>query len=133
MFSPELTIGPMEFTIPAIICVSLLAYLCLVRSLRWRRYNAIHERYRAKYETETLTPEEAQKIIHVGAFYDMPSLVKYSLAFALFKAAAIVSWQLCYSLRVTDERVLYFEAFHIKTPRRDQAAQDKWVHLQTLC
>jgi hypothetical protein len=42
----------------------------------------------------TLTPEEAQEILHVGAFYDMPSLVKYSLAFALFKAAAIVS-QLC--------------------------------------
>lgn len=80
----------MEFTIPTIICL-LLAYLFLVRSLRWRRYHAIHEKYRVQFETDTLTPEEAQEIIHVSAFYDMPSLVKYSLAFALFKAAAIPS------------------------------------------
>jgi len=85
----------MEFTTGVIILVFLLTYLCLVRSLRWRRYNAIHEKYRFKYETQTLTPEEAQEILHVGAFYDMPSLVKYSLAFALFKAAAIVSQLLC--------------------------------------
>jgi hypothetical protein len=81
----------MELAIPIVICVVLLAYLCLVRFLRWRRYSAIHEKYRVQYETQTLTPEEAQEIMHVGAFYDMPSLVKYSLAFALFRAAAIVS------------------------------------------
>ena len=81
----------MELTVPTIVCAVLLAYLCLVRSLRWRRYNAIHEKYRVQFEKQTLTPEEAQEILHVGAFYDMPSLVKYSLAFALFKAAAIVS------------------------------------------
>ena len=80
----------MEFAMHTVICAVLLAYLCLVKSLRWRRYNAIHAKYRVQYETECLTPEEAQEIMHVGAFYDMPSLVKYSLAFALFKAAAIV-------------------------------------------
>lgn len=80
----------MELTFTAIASVVVLGYLCLVQSLRWRRYNAVHEKYRRQFETQTLTPEEAQQILHVGALYDMPSLVKYSLAFSLFKAAAIV-------------------------------------------
>lgn len=81
----------MELTFTAIASVVVLGYLCLVQSLRWRRYNAVHEKYRRQFETQTLTPEEAQQILHVGALYDMPSLVKYSLAFSLFKAAAIPS------------------------------------------
>jgi hypothetical protein len=83
-----LTTSPMVYVFLPLVFAT---YLWLVRTLRWRRYNAMHEKYQAKYEKETLTPEEAQEIIHVAAFYDMPSLVKYSLAFALFKAAAIVS------------------------------------------
>ena len=66
-----------------------LVWLLVVRALRWRRYNAIHRQFQAKYET--MTPEEAQKIMQVSTLYDMPLLLNYSLAFALFKTYGIVS------------------------------------------
>lgn len=66
-----------------------LVWLLVVRALRWRRYNAIHRQFQAKYET--MTPEEAQKIIQVSTLYDMPLLLNYSLAFALFKTYGIPS------------------------------------------
>lgn len=75
----------------SIVALVTLSYLCLVRSLRWKRYYAIHKKYMSRFETKTLTPEEAQQIIHTGAFYDMPFLLNYSLAFALFKTYGIVS------------------------------------------
>lgn len=121
----------MEFTIPTIICL-LLAYLFLVRSIRWRRYHAIHEKYRVQFETDTLTPEEAQEIIHVSAFYDMPSLVKYSLAFALFKAAAIVSGCTT-SHRFPTYLMNAAAALHIKAARCVKAFQDEDIHLEALC
>ena len=43
-----------------------------------------------KYQDGMLTPEEAQCIILVLTSYDMPLLLNYSLAFALFKTYAIV-------------------------------------------
>ena len=43
-----------------------------------------------KYQDGTLTPEEAQRIILVSTSYDMPFLLNYSLAFALFKTYAIM-------------------------------------------
>ena len=43
-----------------------------------------------KYQDPTLTPEEAQRIVLVSTSYDMPLLLNYSLAFALFKTYAIV-------------------------------------------
>ena len=43
-----------------------------------------------KYQDGTLTPEEAQRIILVSTTYDIPWLLNYSLAFALFKTYAIV-------------------------------------------
>ncbi|KAJ7202384.1 hypothetical protein GGX14DRAFT_463470 [Mycena pura] len=70
-------------------CAVALVYLLLVRALRWRRYNAIHKKYTAKYKAKTLTPEEAQEVIQVSILYDMPMLSEYSLAFALFKTYAI--------------------------------------------
>lgn len=70
---------------------SLIVYLSTVRALRWRRFNAIHLKYRSKYESGTLTPEEAQEIIATVSQYDMPLLVNYSLSFALFKTYSIVS------------------------------------------
>ena len=69
----------------------LLIWLVTVRAFRWKRYNAIHQQFQAKFK-EGLTPEEAQKIIHVSTLYDMPLLLNYSLAFALFKTYGIVSW-----------------------------------------
>ncbi|EDQ98946.1 uncharacterized protein LACBIDRAFT_318452 [Laccaria bicolor S238N-H82] len=70
--------------------IGVLGYLALTRLLRWRRYNAIHREYMKKYQDGTLTPEEAQRIILVSTSYDMPLLLNYSLAFALFKTYAIV-------------------------------------------
>ncbi|KAF8147796.1 hypothetical protein K438DRAFT_1779889 [Mycena galopus ATCC 62051] len=71
------------------VCALALVYLCVVRSLRWRRYNAIHKKYSAKFRARTLTPEEAQEVIQLSYMYDMPSLSEYSLSFALFKTYAI--------------------------------------------
>ncbi|KIK56553.1 hypothetical protein GYMLUDRAFT_76081 [Collybiopsis luxurians FD-317 M1] len=67
----------------------VIAYLSAARALRWRRYNAIHRKYQAKYVRGDLSPEEAQEIIHTSALYDMPMLINYSLSFALFKTYAI--------------------------------------------
>ena len=52
-----------------------------------------------KYQDGTLTPEEAQRIILVSTSYDMPLLLNYSLAFALFKTYAIVRTTLTLHLR----------------------------------
>lgn len=65
-----------------------VSYLALVRSLRWRRYNAIHAKYGNKIQS--LTTEDAQAVMHVALRWDMPLLFYYSLAFALFKTYAIV-------------------------------------------
>ena len=43
-----------------------------------------------KYQDGMLTPEEAQRISLVLTSFDMPLLLNYSLAFALFKTYAIV-------------------------------------------
>ena len=68
----------------------LLIWLVTVRAFRWKRYNAIHRQFQAKYYKEGITPEEAQKIIQVSTLYDMPLLLNYALAFALFKTYGIV-------------------------------------------
>ncbi|KAF9074413.1 hypothetical protein BDP27DRAFT_1317043 [Rhodocollybia butyracea] len=81
--------------IAIISATSLTLYLSLVRALRWRRYNAMHRKYLHKYsELEGkgltgITPEEAQDIIATSALYDMPALMTYALAFALFKTYAV--------------------------------------------
>ena len=70
----------------------VLIWLVVVRAFRWRRYNAIHRQFEAKYKEGSITPEEAQKIMEVSTQYDMPLLLNYALAFALFKTYGIVSW-----------------------------------------
>lgn len=76
---------------------AFVGYLLLVRALRYKRYHDMHRRYQKKYEERTLTPEEAQKIMRISTAYDMPLLLNYSLAFALFKTYAIVGcpWVCC--------------------------------------
>lgn len=84
-----------------------LAYLSLVKLLRWRRYKDIHRRFETRRlrragselrssvtegNTWGLTPEEAQIILQESQTYDMPMLLNYALAFALFKTYAIVSY-----------------------------------------
>lgn len=71
--------------------MAALFYLALVRTLRWRRFDAIHRKYDAHLKSRSLTPEEAQEVVHLTAFYDMPLLLNYAVAFALFKTYAIVS------------------------------------------
>ncbi|KAK0213290.1 hypothetical protein DFS33DRAFT_1394317 [Desarmillaria ectypa] len=71
--------------------LACLGYLSLVGLLRWRRYNTIHEKYTPKYKTGTLTLQDAQEIIGLSMMYDMPVLMNYALAFALFKTYAIPS------------------------------------------
>ena len=65
--------------------IGVFGNLALARLLRWRRYNAIHREYVKKYQDGTLNPEEAQRIILVSTRYEVPLLLNYSLAFALFK------------------------------------------------
>ncbi|KAJ7117921.1 hypothetical protein C8R43DRAFT_1036904 [Mycena crocata] len=73
----------------AVACGLGLVYLSVVRTLRWRRYNAIHKKYTAKFKAKALTPEEAQEVVQLSFMHDMPTLAEYSLAFALFKTYAI--------------------------------------------
>jgi hypothetical protein len=84
-------------TTSTVVCALGLAYLCLVRALRWRRYNAVHKKFGPRYTSKTLTPEEAQQVMHLSAFWDMPLLMNYALAFALFKTYAIVCCLYCLS------------------------------------
>jgi hypothetical protein len=71
---------------------TVVGYLALVKLLRWRRYNDIHAKYTDKFASGIpFTPEEAQAVLRVSAFYDMPFLLYYALSFALFKTYAIVS------------------------------------------
>ncbi|KAF8966158.1 hypothetical protein BDZ97DRAFT_1622952, partial [Flammula alnicola] len=64
---------------------------CRCSALRWRRYNAIHRKYGPKWNDGKgmITPEEAQIIAHVSSMYDMPFLLNYAVAFALFKTYGI--------------------------------------------
>ena len=73
--------------VQAVFC-GVLVWLVAVQAFRWKRYNAIHRQFQVK---ERITPEEAQKIIQVSTLYDMPLLLNYALAFALFKTYGIVS------------------------------------------
>lgn len=78
---------------PILLTAALLvvpSYLLLVRSLRWRRYNAIHREFIGR-DPHSLTTEEAQRVMQTVTMWDMPGLSVYSLSFALFKTYAIVS------------------------------------------
>lgn len=50
----------------------------------------MHRKYEGR-AMATLTPIEAQEIMLLSFFYDMPNLSTYSLSFALFKTYGIVS------------------------------------------
>lgn len=69
----------------------LLVYVWTVRRYRFERYDEMYKRFGAKYENGTLTPEEAQQVIHVMALYDMPTITKYAMGFVLYKEYAVVS------------------------------------------
>ena len=76
-------------------CVSaVISWIALVRLFRWRHYNEIHRKYGPKWNNGkgTITPEEAQVILQLSSFYDLPMLLNYALSFALFKTYGIVSF-----------------------------------------
>ncbi|KAG9225506.1 hypothetical protein CCMSSC00406_0003009 [Pleurotus cornucopiae] len=77
--------------IVALGATTIASYLLVVHRLRWRRYDDIHAKYETKFKEGKLTPRDAQEIMHASAFYDMPTLMTYSLSFALFKTYAIPS------------------------------------------
>ncbi|PPQ75159.1 hypothetical protein CVT24_007487 [Panaeolus cyanescens] len=83
-----------NFTAPGlVIAAGIVGWVILVRSLRWRRYHAIHRTYGPKWDNGrgSISPGEAQKIMAVSTQYDMPFLMDNALAFALFKTNAIPS------------------------------------------
>jgi len=75
---------------------STLLWLLIVRAFRWRRYNAIHEKYGKKWNEGkgSLTPDEAQEIVNLSSMWDMPLLMNRALSFSLFKTFAIVGFSL---------------------------------------
>ncbi|KAF8630568.1 hypothetical protein AX17_005380 [Amanita inopinata Kibby_2008] len=90
---------------PAVWLVVGICYLTLVRCLRWRRYHAIHKKYEGR--TQDITPEEAQEIMHESASWDMPLLMNYALAFALFKTYGIVRAVLVYMLICSPDSIFF--------------------------
>jgi hypothetical protein len=72
------------------VCALLAVYIALARSLRWRRYNALHAKFAGR-SLESITVEEAQEIMHLNSMWDLPFINLYALSFAMFKTYAIVS------------------------------------------
>ncbi|KAJ7626092.1 hypothetical protein FB45DRAFT_922921 [Roridomyces roridus] len=85
--------------------LGFILYLCVVRDLRWQRYDAIHKKYQAKFEAGTLTPVEAQEVVQLVSMYDMPFLAEQALSFANFKTYAIptISKLLCETRQLASE------------------------------
>ena len=69
---------------------ALLAYLVLVRVLRYRWRDGTTARFTA-HELENMTPATAQKIILTSLFYDNPMIMLLGTQIALFKVFGIVS------------------------------------------
>ena len=71
----------------------VISWIALVRLFRWRHYNEIHRKYGPKWNNGegTITPEEAQIVLQLSGFYDLPMLLNYALSFALFKTYGVVS------------------------------------------
>jgi hypothetical protein len=80
---------PLSWSKWTIAGVGALGYICLVRALRWRRYNAMLAKY--GHKGEGLTLQEAQKIVQESAFWDIPLILNHAMSFALFKTYGIVS------------------------------------------
>jgi hypothetical protein len=76
-----------------LVVISIVTWVALARSRRWNHYNAIHQKYGPKWDNGRgrITPEEAQAVVQLSTYYDMPFVLYRSYAFALFKTYAIVS------------------------------------------
>ncbi|KAK1226004.1 hypothetical protein PQX77_000663 [Marasmius sp. AFHP31] len=75
-------------TVPALI---LLTWVSITQTFRWRRHNYIQRVYGPKFTSGTMTAEDAQEVIRILIRYEMPLVIEYALAFALFKTYGIPS------------------------------------------
>ncbi|KAK1220831.1 hypothetical protein PQX77_016402 [Marasmius sp. AFHP31] len=75
-------------TVPSLI---LLTWVGITQTFRWGRHNHIQRVYGPKYTSGTMTAEDAQKVVGALIRYEMPLILEYALAFALFKTYAIPS------------------------------------------
>ncbi|KAF9524240.1 hypothetical protein CPB83DRAFT_861674 [Crepidotus variabilis] len=73
--------------------IGVSCWLLLVKSQRWKKYDAIHKKYGPKWNNGQgkITAAEAQVIIRMSLHNDMAFLMNYALSFALFKTYAIPS------------------------------------------
>lgn len=76
-----------------ILIPSVLAYMGLVRSLRYRREHTLRAKmgYHDRASLSKMTADEAQKIIYTMGFWEFPFLHYTSLQFGLFKTYGIES------------------------------------------
>ncbi|TRM66718.1 hypothetical protein BD626DRAFT_163255 [Schizophyllum amplum] len=70
---------------------AVVGYLGLVRALRWRKYDAVHNKYAHKLVERDLSPAEAQEIVQLALGYDMHYVMILALGFALYKTYGIPS------------------------------------------
>ncbi|KXJ86831.1 hypothetical protein Micbo1qcDRAFT_190374 [Microdochium bolleyi] len=74
-----------------IVIPAVLAYMGLVRALRYRKEHALRQEmgYFDRASLAAMTADEAQKIIHTMGFWEFPFLHYTSLQFGLFKTYGI--------------------------------------------
>ena len=96
----------------------VISWIALVRLLRWRRYNEIHSKYGPKWNNGkgTITPEEAQVILHLSSFYDLPMVAHYAFSFAIFKTYGVVSSKFfIYNMTHSLDPALYLDGFSLRS------------------
>ncbi|KAF9255745.1 hypothetical protein L218DRAFT_883445 [Marasmius fiardii PR-910] len=88
---PLVKLTTSSLSLPTLLAIVVPIYLVTVQYLRWRRFNAMHTKFLPKVASGhwRMTPEEAQEIMQVSWRYDMPQLLGFSFAFALFKTYGI--------------------------------------------
>jgi hypothetical protein len=86
-------LGVLQTSTFLLVVSGVVGWVAFSRSRRWDHYNAIHQKYGTIWDNGrgSLTPEQAQAVIQVSTYYDMPLVIYYSVSFALFKTYAIVS------------------------------------------
>ncbi|KAF9560436.1 hypothetical protein CPC08DRAFT_762730 [Agrocybe pediades] len=97
----------------------ILCCMAIVRVFRWKKFNSVHEGYKDRWVkvrdakgrerwTIDITPEEAQGIMKASWGYDMPTLLNYAIAFALFKTYEIpsISKLLCPTKELKSEETI---------------------------
>ncbi|VDB95863.1 unnamed protein product [Peniophora sp. CBMAI 1063] len=75
-----------------ILITVVFSYLLFVHLARWRRYKHVHRKYAHRIQDpSSLTPSEAQDIMHTTLLWDIPSVLFNALSFAIVRTYAIPS------------------------------------------